>query len=91
MNGLIRYENAGFTIIEAHYYNGKEGYCIGISENQYVTWGFSWADQNKQPSFYHGHYFQIDHDAPMKSAARAAADYHRRLMEAYEYVMNYGV
>lgn len=90
MRGLIGYENAGYQIIEAKFYNGTNGYCIGKTKEMYVTWWFAWADESKLPTFYHGHYFQIDHDAPLRSAAQVAEDYHRRLMEAFKNIKIYG-
>lgn len=90
MTGIIGTENAGFNIIEAMRYDPTHGYCIGRSKNQYVTWWFCERIDGTGVSFYHGNYFPIDWDAPMKSAARVKADYCRRLMEAYENLSRYG-
>lgn len=94
MNGknIIGTRNAGYEIIMAEYYNTTCGYCIGRNEHEYVTWFFSqWdRDRDKEPSFYHGHYLSIDHDAPFKSACRAKADYHHRMMQALKTLSEYG-
>lgn len=86
MNGIIGTENAGYVIIEAMRYNPTTGYCIGRNKYEYVTWWFSEAPDGKSINFYHGHYFPINCLTPLKSAAKAKADYCRRLMEAYEYI-----
>lgn len=92
MNGknIIGTRNAGYEIIMAEYYNNVHGYCIGRNERQYVTWLLSHWDRDKEPVYNHGHYFIINHDAPFKSACKAKADYHRRMMEALETLSEYG-
>jgi len=86
MRGIVGHINAGYTILEAHFYNAQNGYCIGRSKHHYVTWWFSQADMTKPANFYHGHYFLIDQRNPMQAAAQAAADYHHRLAESYEFI-----
>lgn len=90
MSGIVGRRNAGFKIIEAMRINPSHGYCIGRTNDQYVTWFFTETPDGKTVNFYHGHYYQIDHDAPLKSAAKLKADYCRRLMESYERISKYG-
>lgn len=90
MNSVIGTMNAGFKIIEAMRTDPNHGYCIGRKANEYVTWYFEETPDGKRINFSFGHYFTIDHDAPMKSAAKAKANYCRRLMETYESISKYG-
>ena len=87
---IVGTKNAGFEIITAEHVNGLSGYCIGRSATQYVTWYFTLHVTNEEVDFYHGHYIPIDQDSPYKSACRAKADYHRRMMEALESIAKYG-
>lgn len=89
MTAVVGTRNAGFDIIEAEYTDGTHGYALGRSGTQYVTWWFTNCD-NTRISFYHGNYFPIDPDAPGKSAARAQADYHRRLADSFNSMAKYG-
>lgn len=90
MNEIIGKRNVGFKIIEAMRIDPNHGYCIGRTDNQYVTWYFAETPNDETVNFYHGHYYQIDHGAPLKSAAKVKADYCRRLMESYEHISEYG-
>lgn len=82
--------NAGYDIIEAMYYNSTAGYCLGRNKHQYVTWWFTEKPDGSDVSFYHGNYFPIDADSPLRSAARAKADYCHRLCEAFHNIAEYG-
>lgn len=84
MNKVVGMENAGFTIIEAKSYDMLHGYCIGRSENQYVTWMYCEKADGQDVSFYHGNYFPIEWPLPMKASTKAYADYYRRLAESFQ-------
>lgn len=88
---IIRRENAGFTILDAIFTQETGGYCIGVNAHQYVTWWFMVRGENiNDISFYHGNYFLKDDDAPIKSMAKAYADFHRRVANAFDNVAKYG-
>lgn len=89
MRDIIGTKNAGFEIIRAQPYNGTGGYCLGKKEDEFVTWYYTKGSNGWD--FCHGHYFTVDHDAPLRSFATACADYHRRLMDAYERIAEYGL
>ena len=84
---VIGVKNAGFTIIDEIRTGPNKGYALGATENQYVTW---WYCTGTGIDFYHGHYVPIDHDAPMKSKAKAYADLHRRAADTFEQQSHYG-
>lgn len=87
MRSIIGQRNAGFDIIEATQTAENTGYAIGRSASEYVVW---WFCTGTGVDFYHGHYFPIDPDSPMKSATMAKADYHQRLAESFERLSRYG-
>ena len=87
MRAIIGKTNAGFNIIEAEFTSETEGYFIGKSKKELVTW---WFRINKEVDFYHGDYFPIDPDAPRRAWAKTYASYHRRLMQTYESISKYG-
>ena len=89
MNAIIGMKNAGFTIIDAKRTDGDYGYAIGRNDLEYVTWMYHSKD-DRTASFYHGHYFPIDIDSPFKSAAKALADYHSRIADAFDTLAKYG-
>lgn len=85
---IVRMKNAGFDIEDAIFTNENQGYCIGSTQNQYVTWWF--AVRGNDISFYHGHYFPNDIDSPIKCRARAYADFYRRIADGLNDVVKYG-
>lgn len=90
MNAIIGMENAGFIIIDAKNTSSDYGYAIGKNEHKsYVTWMYDNRD-NRTVSFSQGHYFPIDVDSPYKSAAKALADYHSRIADAFDKLAKYG-
>lgn len=92
MRGIIGAHNAGFDIIEAERCSERQGYCIGESKTLYVTWRFVECEYNGKTdvSFYHGHYFMKDPDAPTRTTAKVKADYHERLSHAFAEYAKYG-
>ena len=84
----IGIKNAGFTIFDEVRTGIESGYALGKSELNYVTWWYK--VRSTTVDFYHGHYIPIDHDAPMKSQAKAYADLHRRAADDFERMSRYG-
>lgn len=90
-NSIIRMNNAGFEIMDAIFTNDNNGFCIGVSPNQYVTWWFTTRGEKVQDiSFYHGHYFMVDRDSPNRSRAKAMADFYLRVSQGFDQTARYG-
>lgn len=89
MNAIIGMENAGYTIIDAKDTNSDCGYAIGKNEYEYVTWLYHNRD-GRTASFYQGHYFVCNPDAPARTKAEAYTDYYRRLADTYDSIAKYG-
>ena len=89
MNAIIGMENAGFTIIDAKNTHSDYGYAIGKNEYEYVTWMYHNRD-NRTVSFYDGHYFAHNPDAPARTEAEAYADFYRRLADTCDGIAKYG-
>ena len=88
MKAMRGAKNAGYTIIGEEYIEQDHGYVIAKNRTEYVTWRF--VNRGDEASYYGGHYFPIDIDSPMKSAAKAFADYHNRIADAYDTLAKYG-
>lgn len=89
MNAIIGMKNAGYTIIDAKNTHSDYGYAIGRNDYEYVTWMYRNTD-NRTVSFYYGHYFTYNPEAPARAEAEAYTDYYRRLADAYNAIAEYG-
>lgn len=77
-----------YTILDAVFTDQYSGYCIGRKNTEYVTWWF--ALRGNIVDYYHGHYFRIDPDAPMKSHALAMADFYSRTAQGFRVNAKFG-
>lgn len=76
MKGIIGTRNAGFTIIDAIKTGAKDGYALGRSKNQFVTWWYTIRENNIE--FYYGHYIPIDKTNITRSRTAAYKDFYER-------------
>lgn len=88
LKNVVGKMNCGWTVTEVVPVGLDVGYCVGCNGKSYVTWRVTaraWGYD-----FYHGHYYNIDWDAPAKSKAQALADLYNRVSEDYASRAKYG-
>lgn len=85
---LIGKKHEGFEIVEVAEVNNQQGYCLACDGHCYVTWFVQKRGDSYE--FYHGHYSQVDWDAPAKSRALGRADLFKRVSDHWKQQAKYG-
>lgn len=83
MQEIIGRNNEGYLIIDAVKTGENNGFVLGRSKYNFVTWWY--VIRENRLEFHFGHYFPIDKTNIHKSNTKAYADLYERAAEEMQY------